>query len=135
MFCNSEQASAADFKLKNLEDLVAARKECIEVNKVPAELIEKFKKFDFPDDETTRCYIECIFIKFELFSPTEGFNYENLNKQLATGKDNAEAVKADIEKCADKNEQKSDSCTWAYRGFKCFISKNLPLVQQSIKTN
>lgn len=112
--------------------MIAARKECAESKKVPAEHIEKYQKFDFPDDEVTRCYIECVFTKFELFDATKGFNHDNLKVQLNPNND--DKIKADIDKCADKNEQKSDSCTWAYRGFKCFISKNLPLVKQSIKS-
>ncbi|XP_014094882.1 general odorant-binding protein 99a [Bactrocera oleae] len=128
-------AAAEEYKIRNQDDLLKARKECMEAKKVPTEHIEKFKKFEFPDDEVTRCYIECIFNKFQLFSPTEGFKTQNLIAQLGQNKENKDAVKADIEKCADKNEQKSDSCTWAYRGFKCFISKNLPLVQESLKKN
>ncbi|CAD7014396.1 unnamed protein product [Ceratitis capitata] len=111
-------AAAEEYKLRNQDDLLKARKECMEAKKVPAEHIEKYKKFEFPDDE-----------------PTEGFKTQNLIAQLGHNKENKDAVKADIEKCADKNEQKSDSCTWAYRGFKCFISKNLPLVQESLKKN
>ena len=128
-------ASAEEFRLRNQEDLMKARKECMEAKKVPAGHIEKYKKFDFPDDETTRCYLQCVLEKFQLFDAKNGFKTQNLLVQLGNGKDNKDKVKADIEKCADKNEQKSDSCTWAYRGFKCFISKNLPLVQESIKKN
>ena len=128
-------ASADEFKLRNQEDLLKARKECMEAKKVSAEHVEKYKKFEFPDDEITRCYIECIFEKFQVFSPTDGFKIENLIAQLGQGKENKDEVKAEVEKCADKNEQKSDTCTWAFRGFKCFISKNLPLVQETLKKN
>ncbi|KNC21910.1 General odorant-binding protein 99a [Lucilia cuprina] len=126
---------SAEYKLRNQEDLMKARKECMEAKKVSPELIEKYKKFDFPDDEVTRCYIECIFEKFQLFDPKDGFKNENLIAQLGHGKENKDEVKADVEKCADKNEQKSDSCAWAFRGFKCFISKNMPLVMESLKKN
>lgn len=121
--------------MRNQEDLIKARKECMEAKKVSPELIEKYKKFDFPDDEITRCYIECIFEKFQLFDPKDGFKNDNLVAQLGQGKDNKDEVKADVEKCADKNEQKSDSCSWAFRGFKCFIAKNRPLVFDSLKKN
>ena len=124
-------AAAEEYKLRNEADLNQARKECIEAKKVSPELIEKFKKFDFPDDETTRCYIECIFEKFDLFDPKDGFKINNLLAQLNSN--NSDETKAEIEKCVDKNEQKSDACTWAFRGFKCFISKNMPLVKQSLK--
>lgn len=112
-----------------------ARKECVEEKKVSNDLLEKYKKYEYPDDEVTRCYIECVFEKFQLFEPKTGFLVDNLLTQLGQSKENKDEVKADIEKCADKNEQKSDSCTWAFRGFKCFISKNLPLVMESVKKN
>lgn len=112
-----------------------ARKECVEANKVSNDLLEKYKKYEYPDDEVTRCYIECVFEKFQLFEPKTGFLVDNLLTQLGQSKENKDEVKADIEKCADKNEQKSDNCTWAFRGFKCFISKNLSLVMESVKKN
>ena len=127
-------ASAEEYRIRNSEDLMKARKDCVEAKKVPAAHIEKYKKFDFPDDETTRCYLQCILEKFQLFDVKTGFNQENLLKQLGQNKD-ANTVKTDIEACADKNDQKSDSCTWAYRGFKCFLTKNLQLVQDSLKKN
>ncbi|XP_030379770.1 general odorant-binding protein 99a [Scaptodrosophila lebanonensis] len=126
-------ASATEYKLRTAEDLQKTRKECAEANKVTEALIAKYKTFEYPDDEITHKYIKCIFNKFELFDDTTGFKVDNLVKQLGQGKDDKAALKADIEKCADKNEQKSDAPTWAYRGFKCFLGKNLPLVQAAVQ--
>ncbi|EDW89300.1 general odorant-binding protein 99a [Drosophila yakuba] len=128
-------ASAADYKLRTAEDLQNARKECAATSKVTEALIAKYKTFDYPDDDITRNYIKCIFVKFDLFDETKGFKVENLVAQLGQGKEDKAALKADIEKCADKNEQKSPANSWAFRGFKCFLGKNLPLVQAAVQKN
>ncbi|EDW02280.1 general odorant-binding protein 99a [Drosophila grimshawi] len=125
-------ASAAEYKLRTAEDLQKVRKECAVANKVTEVLITKYKAFEYPDDEITRNYIKCIFNKFDLFEDTKGFNVDNLVAQLGQGREDKTTLKADVEKCADKNEQKSNVSAWAYRGFKCFLSKNLPLVQAAI---
>lgn len=126
------QASAAEYKLRTAEDLQKVRKECAEANKVTEALVAKYKAFEYPDDEITRNYIKCIFNKFDLFEDTKGFKVDNLVAQLGQGREDKTTLKADIEKCADKNDQKSNASAWAYRGFKCFLSKNLPLVQAAI---
>ncbi|EDW35652.1 GL17379 [Drosophila persimilis] len=129
-------ASAADeYKLRTAEDLQTVRKECGEANKVTEALVAKYKTFEYPDDEITRSYIQCIFHKFDLFDDTKGFKIDNLVAQLGQGKEDKAALKADIEKCADKNEQKSSANAWAFRGFKCFLGKNLPLVQAAVQKN
>lgn len=61
-----------------------------------------------------------------------GFNIDHLVLQLGQNQ-NKDEVKAKIEKCADKNENKDSAAVWAYRGMKCFIGENLPLVQTSLK--
>ncbi|XP_055918813.1 general odorant-binding protein 99a [Eupeodes corollae] len=126
--------TAQEYKIKTQADLANIRKQCVELKKITPEQVEKYKKFEFTDDEKTRCYIECIFDKFGLFNAKDGFKIENLVKQLGQNRNQTE-VRAEIQKCVDKNEQRSDSCSWVFRGFKCFISKNLPLVQQSLKAN
>ncbi len=61
-----------------------------------------------------------------------GFNVDHLVLQLGQNQ-NKDEVKVKIEKCADKNEKKDSAAVWAYRGMKCFIGENLPLVQTSLK--
>ncbi|KAH8402111.1 hypothetical protein KR009_009838 [Drosophila setifemur] len=126
-------ASAAEYKLRTVEDLQNARKECGTSSKVTEALVAKYRAFDYPDDEITKNYIQCIFIKFDLFEDTLGFKVDNLVAQLGQDKEDKAALKADIEKCADKNEQKTPANAWAYRGFKCFLGKNLPLVQAAVQ--
>ncbi|KAH8252861.1 hypothetical protein KR032_002253 [Drosophila birchii] len=128
-------AAATEYKLRTPEDLQAARKECGASSKVTEALIAKYKTLEYPDDEITRNYIKCIFVKFDLFEDTKGFKVDNLLSQLGQGKEDKTALKADIEKCADKNEQKSPANVWVYRGFKCFLAKNLPLVQAAVQKN
>ncbi|KAH8284614.1 hypothetical protein KR018_005453 [Drosophila ironensis] len=125
-------ASASDYKIRTAEDFQEARKECFVTARVPEGLVPKFKAFEYPDDEITHNYIKCIFVKFDLFDDT-GFKVDNLVAQLGQGKDDKAALQADIEKCADKNEQKSSPSAWAYRGFMCFLSKNLSLIQAVIQ--
>lgn len=55
-------------------------------------------------------------------------------KQLGQGK-NETLIKPDVEKCADKNLNKDHACAWAFRGFNCFKTAHLPLVQTSVKKN
>ncbi|KAH8276503.1 hypothetical protein KR026_005250 [Drosophila bipectinata] len=126
-------ASAAEYKIRSVEDLQTARKECGASSKVTEALIAKYRSFEYPDDEITRSYIHCIFLKFELFDDAKGFNIDNLVAQLGQAAEDKTAVKADIEKCADKNEQKTAADAWAFRGFKCILGKNLPLVQSAIQ--
>lgn len=64
--------------------------------------------------------------------PFLGFNIDHLVLQLGQNQ-NKDEVKVKIEKCADKNENKDSAAIWAYRGMKCFIGENLPLVQTSLK--
>lgn len=69
-----------------------------------------------------------------LFDEKDGFHIDHLVKQLGQGK-NETVIKPEIEKCADKNPQKTNACQWAYRGFTCFKKAHLELVQASVKKN
>ncbi|XP_055377141.1 general odorant-binding protein 99a-like [Condylostylus longicornis] len=124
----------AEWKINTQEDLMKYREECVAEKNVPTEHVDKYKKWDYPDDETTRCYLECVFNKMGLYDPKDGYNIDHLTQQLKhNSKDEHDDIRSRIENCIDKNEQKSDSCAYLFRGFKCFMSKNLQLVQQSIK--
>lgn len=124
----------ADFKIQTKEDIETYRPDCVKSLSIPEELVNKYKKFDFPADDKTKCYISCILKKMGLFNETTGFNVDNAVKQLGQGKNETE-VRAAVVKCADKNEQKSSACEWAYRGFTCFKTAHLELVQSSLKKN
>lgn len=96
--------------------------------------MNEYKKWNFSNDEKTQCYIKCIFGKMGLFDEKDGFDIERLVKQLGQGK-NETVIRPEIVKCADKNQQKTDACQWAYRGFDCFKKAHLDLVQTSLKKN
>ncbi|XP_058443199.1 general odorant-binding protein 99a-like [Malaya genurostris] len=124
-------AAADDFVVQTGEDLLRYRGECVSSLSVPDDHVTKFKKWEFPEDDTTKCYIKCIFTKMQLFDETDGPIVENLVKQLAHGRDEAE-IRAEILKCVDKNTD-NNACSWAFRGFQCFQKNNLSLIKASIK--
>lgn len=115
-------------------NLDAYRPVCASSLNIPEATVNEYKKFNFTDDEKTRCYVRCILDKMGLFSDDKGFNVERLVKQLGQGK-NETLIKPDVEKCADKNPNKDHACAWAFRGFNCFKTAHLPLVQASVKKN
>ncbi|KXJ69324.1 general odorant-binding protein 99a [Aedes albopictus] len=123
--------AAADFTVSTTEDLQRFRNECVSSLSVPADYVEKFKKWEFPEDDTTMCYIKCVFNKMQLFDDTEGPLVDNLVLQLAHGRD-GEEVRTEVMKCVDKNTD-NNACHWAFRGFKCFQKNNLSLIKASIK--
>ncbi|XP_065089082.1 general odorant-binding protein 99a-like [Ochlerotatus camptorhynchus] len=123
--------AAAEFTVSTTEDLQRFRTECVTSLNVPAESVEKFKKWEFPEDDMTMCYIKCVFNKMQLFDDTEGPLVDNLVQQLAHGRD-AEEVRTEVLKCVDKNTD-DNTCHWAFRGFKCFQKNNLSLIKASIK--
>ncbi|XP_013097467.2 general odorant-binding protein 99a-like [Stomoxys calcitrans] len=127
--------ASAEYVVKTRENLLQFRNECVAELKVSDELVEQYKKWQYPNDDVTKCYLKCVFGKFELFDAENGFNVENIHHQLVG--DNAKAdhndeIHAKIVSCVDKNEQGSDSCEWAYRGATCFFKNNLQLVQTSV---
>lgn len=117
-----------------MENIEAYRPQCVTSLSIPDDLVNKYKKFEFPGDDKTKCYISCILKKMNLFDEKTGFNVDNAVKQLGQGKNQTE-VRAAVVKCADKNDQKSNACEWAYRGFNCFKAAHLELVQSSLKKN
>ncbi|ALC46192.1 Obp99a [Drosophila busckii] len=126
-------AAYADYVLKTGADLLNYRQECVKELSVPTELVEQYKKWEYPNDEKTQCYLKCVFTRFGLFDNQSGFNVENIHTQLARGvPDHSDGVHGKIEACVDKNEQGSNACEWAYRGASCLLKNHLPLVQQSL---
>nr|AWC08425.1 odorant-binding protein 14 [Bradysia odoriphaga] len=120
------------WQIQTAENLQSYREVCVTEHGITPEQIAKYKSWNFPDDEKTHVYINCIFNKMGLFDDKTGFNIDHLVLQLGQNQ-NKDEVKAKIEKCADKNENKDSAAVWAFRGMKCFIAENLPLVQTSLK--
>ncbi|EDW81165.1 Odorant-binding protein 99b [Drosophila willistoni] len=127
----------AAYVVKTHGDLIRFRNVCTERVHADEEDIAKYKKWDFPDNEKTRCYIRCVFEHFGFFDEVTGFDVHKVHEQLAGSKgeqvDHTDDTHQKVANCADSNEQKSDACTWAYRGAMCFMGANLQLVQHSVK--
>lgn len=124
----------AEWKIQTADNLTAYRPVCASSLNIPEATVNEYKKWNFPDDEKTRCYIRCIFEKMGLFTDATGFNVDRLVKQLGQGRNETE-IKPEVVKCADKNPNKDHACIWAYRGFNCFKNAHLNLVQTSVKKN
>ena len=86
--------------------------------------MEQYKKQNFPNNPTTRCYIKCFLEMFRLFDAIDGFKTENLMSQLTNGP----AIRFNLEQCADISTDKTDACTWAYKVFMCLYIQKLPIV-------
>lgn len=136
-FSNHSFKTSAEYVVKTRENLLQYRNECIDELQISADLVEQYKKWQYPNDAVTQCYLKCVFVKFGLFDTENGFNIENIHQQLVGA--SAEAVHDDalhgkVEACVDQNEQGSNACEWAYRGASCFIKNHLQLVQRSVTT-
>lgn len=126
--------ASAEYVVKTRENFLQFRNDCITELRIPETLVEQYRKWHYPNDDITKCYLKCVFTKFGLFD-TSGFNLENIHQQLAGSGaklDHNDDLHAKIESCIDKNDQGSDACEWAYRGGTCFFRNNLQLVQQSV---
>lgn len=126
--------AAEEWTIQTQENLNSYRPECVTSLGISEELVNEYKKFNFSNDEKTQCYINCIFKKMGLFDEKDGFNIDRLVKQLSQGK-NETVIRPEVVKCADKNPNKTNACSWAYRGFTCFKTAHLDLVQASVKKN
>ncbi|CAD7085061.1 unnamed protein product [Hermetia illucens] len=126
--------ASAEWATRSPAELAQSRLSCIQELSVPANLVEQIKKFQYPDEEIVRCYIRCTSEKIGIWSDDSGFITDRVIEQLAGNRDK-DAFRADVLKCIDSNEQKSDKCTWAYRNFNCFIKNNLILVQSQINAS
>ena len=128
--------ATAEYIVKTRENLLQFREQCVSELGIDAEHVEQFKKWQYPNDAITQCYLKCVFIKFGLFSEKEGWNVELIHHQLlgqAPAADHAnDELHNKIVGCIDKNEQGSSVCEWAYRGATCFFKQNLQIVQQSV---
>ncbi|XP_017000477.1 general odorant-binding protein 99b [Drosophila takahashii] len=122
------------YVVKSHDDLVTYRSYCAEKVHAGEELVEKYKKWQYPDDAVTHCYLECIFEKFGFYDAEHGFDVHKIHVQLAGG--NAEVNHSDethqkIAHCAESHKE-GDSCSKAYHAGMCFMNANLQLVQHSV---
>ncbi|XP_030369926.1 general odorant-binding protein 99b [Scaptodrosophila lebanonensis] len=125
----------AAYVVKTHDDLIRYRNLCAEQVNANVDAVDKYKQWKYPDDETTRCYLKCVFEQFGFFDANKGFDVHKVHEQLAGGSgtvDHNDETHTKIESCADNNSQGSDACTWAYRGGMCFLRSNLQLVKQSV---
>ncbi|KAH8419117.1 hypothetical protein KR222_005596 [Zaprionus bogoriensis] len=126
----------ANYVVKTHDDLVKYRELCATQVHATPEDVEKYRKWQFADEEKTRCYLKCVFEQFGFFDAEHGFDVHKVHVQLAGGHANADHsddTHQKLTECAGNNAEGSDACTWAYRGGMCFMRQNLPLVQHSVK--
>lgn len=122
--------------VKTSEDLANYRIECASELELPHDKLENYKKFEYGDDDETKCYLNCSLTKAGLFHPEKGFDLENTVKQLARNHsmNNIEIIRTQIANCFDSNEQGSDACEWAFRGATCMVNVNLDMIKKSLST-
>jgi hypothetical protein len=104
------------------------REECVSELEVPEDLVEQYKKWTYPEDDKTKCYINCVMKKMDLFDDEKGWHVEYLVQQLG-----GEKFRSDIEKCEDSKTDTDSLCSWTYRGFQCFKENNLSFIKKSVE--
>jgi len=124
------------YVVKTHDDLVTYRSYCAEKVHASEELVEKYKKWQYPDDAVTHCYLECVFQKFGFYDAEHGFDVHKIHVQLAGA--GAEVNHSDethqkIANCAETHSKEGNSCAKAYHAGMCFMNANLQLVQHSVK--
>ncbi|EDW81155.1 Odorant-binding protein 99a [Drosophila willistoni] len=125
--------ASAEYVVKNRDNMLAYRGECVKELSIPADLVQKYEKWQYPNDAQTHCYIKCVFSKWGLFDVQSGFIVENIHQQLAGGHANHdEELHSKIAQCLDKNEQGSNACEWAYRGATCLLKNFGQQIQSSL---
>lgn len=110
-------ATKAD--VQRYDDLCGAEKN------VPADRIAEFKKNQFGDDQLSKCHIECVAEKMQIFDKSEGLLFGNLVRQLLElnpGKSESE-LRDQAKKCTETRSE--DFCDWAFVGFSCLQLKGL----------
>ncbi|XP_017041614.1 general odorant-binding protein 99b [Drosophila ficusphila] len=124
-----------EYVVKTHDDLVTYRTYCAEKVHASEELVDKYKKWQYPDDSVTRCYLECVFQKFGFYDPEHGFDVHKIHVQLAgpNQADHSDETHQKIAHCAETHSKEGDSCSKAYHAGMCFMNSNLQLVQHSVK--
>lgn len=111
------------------------QKECVDKLNVPADLLDKYTKFVYPDDADTRCYIKCVFEQSGLFTEDTGFNVHKLHHHLVGEHgtvDHSDKTHAEIAKCVENKADDTNKCTTAYRGLKCMLDSNLLVINSEV---
>ncbi|KAH8355881.1 general odorant-binding protein 99b [Drosophila serrata] len=124
------------YVVKTHDDLVTYRHFCAEKVHASAELVEQYKKWQYPDDAVTHCYLECIFEKFGFYEPEHGFDVHKIHVQLSgagSTVDHNDETHQKIVHCAETHAKEADSCSRAYHAGMCFMNANLRLVQHSVQ--
>lgn len=103
---------------------------CVAAHDVPAEALQKYKRWEFPEDELTKAYVTCIFKQFGLFCDHEGFHVDRLILQFKTA--NGIDIAPVVEKCVAKTDADTTNDLWVFRAFKCFTAEHLPLVRSQL---
>lgn len=121
--------------MQSHDDLLKYRTQCVTKFAITEEQLNKYKAWNFEDNEQTRDYIHCIFGKMGLFDDETGFNEDHLLRQLTrNGGDEAETRTA-IQACLTENATFEGNSLKAFKGLKCFGSNYSSLIQSSIKKN
>ncbi|CAD6992769.1 general odorant-binding protein 99a [Ceratitis capitata] len=130
----ADHGDHSDYVVKTGEDLARYRDQCVAKLSIPADLVEKYKKWEYPDDEKSRCYLKCVLESFGLFDDAKGFDVHKVHHQLGGGDvDHSNELHGKIENCAKEGDAAGeDACTRAYRGALCFFKENLALVKQNV---
>lgn len=109
--------------------------ECVDKLNVPTDRLDNYAKFDYPDDEITRCYTKCIFEQSGLFGEDSGFNVHKLHHHLVGEHgtvDHSDKTHAEIAKCVENKAEDANKCTTAYKGFKCMLDSNLLVINAEV---
>uniref|UniRef100_U5EUS9 Proteinral odorant-binding protein 99a obp n=1 Tax=Corethrella appendiculata TaxID=1370023 RepID=U5EUS9_9DIPT len=120
-----------------VDEIQKARSECYSELEISEDLIQKYKKFEFPDEHKTHCYIRCANLKLHLFDDEHGFKVDEIvNLFESAHAENVQSFKGDVQKCIDDLENHDeDKCTWAYKTYMCFLSHHAALIRKHTVKN
>ncbi|KAH8267678.1 hypothetical protein KR026_003183, partial [Drosophila bipectinata] len=130
-----EHGHEGHYVVKSHDDLVSYRNACAEKVHASEDLVEKYKKWQYPDDAVTHCYLACVFEKFGFYDAEHGFDVHKVHMQLAGPSahvDHSDEMHQKIAQCAESHKE-GDSCAKAYHAGMCFMNANLRLVQHSVQ--
>ncbi|XP_011210423.1 general odorant-binding protein 99a [Bactrocera dorsalis] len=109
---------------KNDAEVSVIRQECIKDFPLSEEQLQKFRIFEYPEEEALRKYLLCVTKAVGIFTEHEGYHADRVAKQFNINLDEAE-VTIIAEGCADKNVEGSSADVWAYRIHKCVMASKL----------
>lgn len=115
------------------DDLLKYRTQCVTKFEITDEQLNKFKAWNFEDNEQTRNYIHCVFGKMGLFYDATGFNEDHLVAQLTRNGGDLTEVRTAVQTCLTDIAAFEDNAEKAFKGLKCFGTNYSALIQSSIK--